>query len=314
MKVIFVVGPTASGKSSLAIGLAKKFHGAIVNCDSIQLYQKVDIGSAKPTHAEMKEVPHFLFDFVAPPDEITAGEYSRLFFAKLKELEGKFDTVFVVGGTGFYFQAIEKGMFPIGATDEKIKAQVLDEMNEVGGPQRLYYELSQRDPLKAEKISPNDHYRLGRAIEMIRAHGKSVTEIEEEFRKFQAPFPYPLLKIGIRIDREILRRRVQQRTQEMLEAGWLEEVEDLLNQNLGAWAPLSSVGYREIIQFLGEKSDKNLKNLEDQIVQSTMRLAKKQRTWFARDNDIHWLTSTSGETVLKSAEDLVISIRPSQKY
>lgn len=313
MKVVFVVGPTASGKSSLAISLAQKFSGAIVNCDSIQLYQKVDIGSAKPTHDEMKMVPHFLFDFVAPPDEITAGEYSRLFFAKLKELEAKFKTVFVVGGTGFYFQAIEKGMFPIGPTDEKIKEQVLIEMAETGGPLRLYQELRARDPQKADKISPNDHYRLGRAIEMIRAHGKSVSEIEEEFRKFQAPFPYPLLKMGIQIDRSHLASRVRLRTQQMLESGWIEEVEDLLSQGLKSWAPLSSVGYREIVQFLEEKSDKNLKNLEDLIVQSTMRLAKKQRTWFARDHEIHWLTSTTGETMLKSAEDLVISDEAGQK-
>lgn len=317
MKVVFVVGPTASGKSSLALSLAKKFSGAIVNCDSIQLYEKVDIGSAKPTHDEMKMVPHFLFDFVSPPDEITAGEYSRLFFSKLKELERKFPYVFVVGGTGFYFQAIEKGMFPIGATDEKIKAQVLLEMSEPDGPARLLYELRSRDPIKAEKISPNDHYRLGRAIEMIRAHGRSVTEIEEEFRKFQAKFPYPLLKLGIQIDRDVLRTRVRLRTQEMLEREWVHEVQDLLDEGLRDWAPLSSVGYREIVQFLEKKSDKNLKNLEDLIVQSTMQLAKKQRTWFQRDKDIHWLTSTSGEmmtkTMAKSAEDLVISGFASQK-
>lgn len=317
MKVVFVVGPTASGKSSLALSLAKKFSGAIVNCDSIQLYEKVDIGSAKPTHDEMKIVPHFLFDFVSPPDEITAGEYSRLFFSKLSELEKKFPYVFVVGGTGFYFQAIEKGMFPIGATDEKIKEQVLLEMSEPGGPARLLYELRSRDPKKAEKISPNDHYRLGRAIEMIRAHGRSVTEIEEEFRAFQAPFPYPLLKLGIQVDREVLRARVRSRTQEMLERGWIAEVEDLLAEGLHSWAPLFSVGYREIVQFLQQKSDKNLKNLEDLIVQSTMQLAKKQRTWFQRDTGIHWLASTSGETMMKSmlkcAEDLVNSAWPGQK-
>lgn len=317
MKVIFIVGPTASGKSGLALSLAKKFSGAIVNCDSIQLYQKVDIGSAKPTHDEMKMVPHVLFDFVSPPDEITAGEYSRLFFSKLEELERKFPYVFVVGGTGFYFQAIEKGMFPIGATDESVKEQVLIEMSEPGGPARLFSELRSRDPEKADKISPNDHYRLGRAIEMIRAHGRSVTEIEEEFRKFQAPFPYPLLKIGIKIDREILRERVRLRTQEMLDRDWVGEVQDLLDEGLKDWAPLSSVGYREIVQFLEQKSDKNLKNLEDLIIQSTMQLAKKQRTWFQRDPGIHWLASTSGEmmtkTMVKSAEDLVISGFASQK-
>jgi tRNA dimethylallyltransferase len=289
IKVVFVVGPTASGKSELALRLAEKFQGAIINCDSIQLYKSVNIGSAKPSPEDFARAPHFLFDVVPEGQEITAGWYHREFFATIKSLEGKFPVVFVVGGTGFYFQAIEKGMYSIGAANPDIQRQVEAELEEEGGAECLYQELVRQDPATAEKISANDHYRLGRAIEMMRTHGRPVSEIKKEFAEQAEPFPYPLLKLGLKADREALAPRVELRTQKMLSAGLLKEVRGLLQRGFAEWSPLRSVGYKECVDFLqGRIADE--KQLFELIVQNTLRLAKRQRTWFRRDSDIVWVS------------------------
>jgi tRNA dimethylallyltransferase len=289
MKVVFVVGPTASGKSALAFSWAQEFGGAIINCDSIQVFKSLDIGSAKPSVAERQLVPHFLFDYVDEGKEITAGEYSRDFFKTLEQIKDRFPIVFVVGGTGFYFQAIEKGMYPIGAADPEIIKQVEGELQTAGGPEDLHRELSERDPKAAAKISLNDHYRIARAVEMMRTHGRPVSEIKEEFESKREPFPYPLLKIGVKASKEELLPRIELRTQKMLQQGLLKEVESLSQRGLQTWAPLQSIGYHEAIQFLKSEIPDE-RSLKDLIVQNTMRLAKKQRTWFQRDPEIFWIS------------------------
>ncbi len=290
MLVHFVVGPTASGKSALAMKWAQENQGAIVNCDSIQLYQGLDIGSAKPSQEDFSKVPHFLFDVVSKGSEITAGEYTRLFFETVEKIKTDFQNIYVVGGTGFYFQAIEKGMYDIGAADEKIKTQVEEELLTEEGAQKLYQELHAKDPEAAKKISPNDHYRLGRAIEIIRTHGKSVTDIKKAFAEKTKPFPYPLKKWGIKLEKADLIPRVEKRTENMLEAGLIKEVENLIQEGFRDWSALQSVGYKECLEFVkGEISSE--KELKEKIVMNTLRLAKKQRTWFQRDVDIQWLAA-----------------------
>lgn len=295
MKVVFVVGTTASGKSDLALRLAQKFSGAIMNCDSIQLYQNLDIGSAKPSKAEQAIVPHFLFDLVPEGQEMTAGQYVKRGEETLKQIENQFPVVFVVGGTGFYFQALEKGMYPTGHADEAMKRQVEKEISTPEGALRLYAELKAKDPKASQRIFPNDHYRLGRAIELMRIHGKSLTEVQTQFESEQRPFPYPLLKLGIKLSREQLEPRVKLRVEQMLKAGLIEEVQGLLQRNEASWAPLESVGYRETVEYLLRKSAESAispmtrEELQEKIIQNTLRLAKKQRTWFGRDADIHWL-------------------------
>ena len=294
MQIVFVVGSTASGKSAFALKAAEKFSGAIINCDSIQLNQGLDIGSAKPTADEFARVPHFLFNVVPKGQEITAGEYCRLFFEQVEKIKNQFPFIFVVGGTGFYFQAIEKGMYPIGAANDEIKQAVEAELKTEAGAAKLYAELEKMDPVAAQKIAPKDHYRLGRAVEIIRTHGKSVTDVKKEFADQAKPFPYPLKKIGMRISKEDLLPRVQERTQTMLKQGLIKEVKDLVQQGFGEWSALQSVGYQECLEFL--KGDiESMRALEEKIVMNTMRLAKKQRTWFKRDAEIQWIESSDLE-------------------
>ncbi len=291
-KVIFVVGSTASGKSDWALRMAQKHGGVIVNCDSIQLYTKVDVGSAKPTLEERALVPHYLLDYVSPPREMTAGVYTEDFFSLIPTLpEGP---VFVVGGTGFYFMALEKGMYPVTKVTEELKKQVEQEMQEPGGPDRLYQEMMDMDPEYGAKIHRADHYRIGRAVELLRTQGRSITEIQTEFEAQKSPFPYPLLKIGPKWDREVLRSRIALRTSKMLENGLISEVQSLLDEGLKTWAPMSSVGYREVVDYLEGRVAKE--DLAALISTNTAQLAKKQRTWFQRDEQIHWFDGESGFT------------------
>lgn len=290
-RVIFVVGATATGKSEWALKLAQEFDGVIVNCDSIQVYQRLDIGSAKPSAEERSLVPHYLVDYVAPPNEMTAGVFSRDFYECLEGIPEE-KPVFVVGGTGFYFMAIEKGMYPVIPVPETLKQQIESELEQSGGPERLHAEMSAADPEYAAKIHLSDRYRIGRAIELIRSQGKSVTQIQKEFEEQRQPFPFPLLKIGPQWDREVLRGRIRSRVAKMLERGLVAEVRGLLDEGLAAWAPLSSVGYKEVVEMLSGQLPESA--LLEEITKNTSQLAKRQRTWFQRDSEIQWFDGASG--------------------
>lgn len=289
--VIFVVGSTASGKSEWALKLAQKFGGVIVNCDSVQVYKKLNIGAAKPTAEEQNLVKHYLLDYVEPPHEVTAGSYCRDFYECMSKIPERVP-VFVVGGTGFYFMAIEKGMYPVLPVSDEIKQTVDREMQTPGGPEKMYQELLAKDPEYGEKIHLSDHYRIGRAIELIRSQGKSVTQIQKEFAESRTPFPFPLLKIGPSWDREKLKERIDLRTKKMIESGLIEEVRGLQDEGLETWAPMSSVGYKETLSYLRNEISRDV--LQEEIAKNTRQLAKRQRTWFQRDKDIHWFDGEGG--------------------
>ena len=291
MKVVFVVGPTASGKSALALDWAEKFGGVILNADSVQIYQDLLIGSAAPSPEEKKRVPHFLFQEVAPPMRVTAGDFSRMAKAQLEVLAAgaKVPVVFVVGGTGFYLMALEKGMLPIDKADPQIQSKIEVELTLEGGPAKLHAELAHKDPVVATRISPQDHYRLVRALEILRRTGRRLSDIEEEHRQNAPRFPYPLLKLGVQADRDVLLQRVARRAQQMLESGLVDEVRGLVDRGFADWEPLKSVGYRETLAFLkGDPAIPSEQILSGAIVASSMRLAKKQKTWFQRDAEILW--------------------------
>jgi tRNA dimethylallyltransferase len=259
----------------------------------VQLYKSLDIGAAKPSLQERSEAPHYLYDYVPEGETMTAGNYARDFLSctqTMTEAAG-----FVVGGTGFYFQAIEKGMYPVQKTPPAIQKEIAQTLQTPEGAAALYKELQTLDPEAAAKIHAADHYRLGRAMELIRAEGKSVTQIQKEFAAKQAPFPYPLLKIGLRWDKEKLRERVQLRTKRMLNDGVVAEVQALLDRGLGDWSALQSVGYREVLEYLtSTEPPRDLVWLEEEIAKNTMALAKRQRTWFQRDENIHWFDGADG--------------------
>ena len=281
--VIFVVGPTACGKSQLALELAQHFSGAILNCDSLQVYKRLDIGTAKPTQDERQKIPHYLFDVLDPGDVLTAGDYRRL---ALTELQARLPErmIFAVGGSGFYIQALEKGMFEVDKPTPEIEHKVREQLA-ANGLENLYAELKTLDPESAEDISPNDSYRIVRALVVLHDSGRKMSDLKKQFQPEKLPFPY--LKLGLNLNRETLLPRVTERTRKMLDSGLLQEVERLLRDGYEAWPALHSVGYKECVDHL--RGRLSLEQLAPKIIEKTMQLAKKQRTWFKRDQDIQWL-------------------------
>lgn len=281
-KIIFVVGSTASGKTDLALELASKYSGVIVNCDSVQFYKDLLIGSASPTEIEKKQVPHVLYNYVPAPQEMTAGQFLRDFYSWLNVYEGA-GPIFVVGGTGFYIQALEKGMYDVPEVTEDIRQQVLRDF-EILGPEKMYTELKEFD--SQTLVHPNDHYRIGRALEVKRQFGQKMTEFSGGGRENKNPLKNPYLKIGRWFEKETLIERVHLRSLRMIQMGLIEEVQNVLEVADPSWAPLSSVGYLETVQFLQKKFP--LSQLAQEIQNSTMRLIKKQKTWFKRDEAVLW--------------------------
>lgn len=285
-KVVFVVGPTASGKSQLALQLAKKFNGSIINIDSVQFYEGLIIGSAAPTDEEKQQVPHYLFSYVKAPAEMTAGQYIRDFYELIES--GKVTSpLFVVGGTGFYIQALEKGMYDLPEVSEEIKKEVLADF-ETFGAEKMFSELKEFDP--DTELHPNDHYRVGRALEVKRAFNLKMSEFKNAAEaNNKNKLPYPSMKIGLTFeteDKEKFVNRVYARTLKMLAEGMIEETKHFLTQGFENWAPLSSVGYLEVKDYLqGRISREELPAL---VTQATMKLVKKQKTWFKRDEAILW--------------------------
>lgn len=286
MRVVFVVGPTASGKSAFALEAAAAVGGVIVNCDSVQVYEELDIGAAKPAPAELARVPHELFGFVRAPEVLTAGKFARAYEEKLQALSKSCPVAFTVGGTGFYFQAIEKGMPAFPASDAKVKTLIQAEL-ERDGNQKTWERLNELDPAAAKKIAVNDGYRLVRALEIIRMTGRKVSELTLEHQESHPKFPYPLTKVGLMPTKESERARVAKRTEDMLKRGLVEETEALLAKGLADWQPLASVGYKETADYL-RGIIKTREELKEKIVFATLYLAKRQRTWFQKDKEIAW--------------------------
>ncbi len=281
--ITFVVGPTASGKSAWALSQVEKSKGIICNADSLQIYKKLDIGTAKPSNEERKLVPHFLFDLCEPDQNFTAGDYHRVALETI-EKQIHVGPIYFVGGSGFYIQALEHGMYDAKNPSAET-TQLLDQWEE---GKCLRMELEKRDPESAARITPNDIYRMRRALEMILTEGKTVAELQSSHKKGQGlSLKYNVEKIGIFVERTQLRLRVQKRIKQMLKEGFIEEVEGLIKAGYKDAKPLKSVGYKECLMHLdGEIS---LDEMLFKIETATMQLAKKQMTWFKRDKEIRWI-------------------------
>lgn len=276
-KILFLVGPTASGKTNLAIQIAIQSQAEIINADSVQVYEGLDIGSAKPTPQELKTVPHHLIGHIQKGQDYTSGQFRKDVFDLIEKYPKK--NFIIVGGSGFYLKGLTTGLYEIPPVPQEIHLKVKTE-----NKADLYQELQKVDPESSKIINPNDSYRLQRAIEVYRAFHKPLSSFKNEFIKQDLPFEHQ--KIGLKLEREELKSRVRMRVLKMLEEGLVSEVELLLKENLANWKALSSVGYKEVIQMLKGELDPDL--LVDEIVKNTMGLAKRQMTWFRKDQEIRW--------------------------
>ncbi len=283
--LIAIVGPTASGKSALALRLAEERQGEIVSCDSLQVYCGLDIGSAKATAEERQRVPHHLLDVVAPDQPFSAAEYARLARAAVAGIRDRGRLPVVAGGTGLYLRALLEGLFSGPARAEPLRRR-LETLAERFGDARLHRLLARRDPEAGRRISPRDRVRIVRALEVLCLTGRSISAQQKEGAEPLRGFSR--LVIGLRPERESLRRAVEARTREMLARGLIDEVSGLLARGyVRELRPLQAIGYRQALAVLAGAM--KTAEAERSIVTETMRFAKRQMTWLRHQQpDVQW--------------------------
>ncbi|HEX4593163.1 MAG TPA: tRNA (adenosine(37)-N6)-dimethylallyltransferase MiaA [Bryobacteraceae bacterium] len=280
-----VLGPTASGKSDLAIHIALAFNGEIVNCDSMQIYRGFDIGTAKVPEAARHGVPHHLIDIVDPDQVFTAGEYARVARDVLAEIAGRGRTAVVVGGTGFYLRALLEGLFPGPARDETIRARL--DRREQKRPGSLHRILSRLDPAAAARIHTNDKNKMIRALEVRLLEGKPLSELFDRGRVPLAGFRP--IKIGLDPPRSVLYQRMDARAVGIFEQGLIDEVRGLLAAGVTPSAkPFESLGYKEALAVIEGRLTREQALAATQL--ETRRYAKRQLTWFRKEHDVRWLS------------------------
>ena len=283
--VIAIVGPTASGKTTLGIEVALALDGEIINCDSVQVYQEIQIATAKAPLEERKGVPHHLIDFVSPHVNYTAVEWASEAARTIEEIEGRGRIPLLVGGTGFYLRALRQPFFESPQTDQALRAR-LNEMRERRGPEYLHRVLRRMDPTAAGQLFPRDWPRVQRAIEVYIQTGRSIMA-----QKVQRPDPHEssrrLRVLALNPPRPRLYQRINERTEAHFEAGLVAEVQDLLKRG---FPPVSNAlgahGYRRVVEYL-----QGLRDLESAIEQTkrdVRHYAKRQLTWFRHEAGVEW--------------------------
>lgn len=300
LPVIVIIGPTASGKTHVAIRLAEAVGAEIISADSRQFYRGMDIGTAKPTAAELARVRHHFIDFLPPQVEFSAGEFSRKARDLIRELRRKGKNVIVAGGSGMYIRALLDGFFEPAIKDTAIK-QALKQRAEAEGGSKLYRELQAIDPVRAAELHPNDMHRIVRALEVYYTSGKRFSEVRQQ-KRVAADFPF--VQFGLHWPREKLYQRIEQRVDDMIRQGLERETRALLAGGVNPKAnALQSVGYREMIQYI--RGELAFAEMVDKIKQHTRNFAKRQLTWFRRDARIYWVEAHSEEELDGAAHQML---------
>lgn len=301
-QIIVIAGPTASGKTSLSIELAKRIKGEIVSADSMQIYQEMNIGTAKPTVEERQGIKHYLLDFVSPEKRYSVADYKKDAKQAIQEIIKKGKFPIVVGGTGLYIDSlIYEIEYPNIELDEQYRKK-LEERVAIEGLEKLYQEAKNIDPLAIEKISPNDEKRILRILEIYQATGKTKTEQEIESRK--NPIEYDYVVYALKWEREILYDRINKRVDLMIQQGLVQEVKEILKKHEKFPTAMQGLGYKEVIAFLNGETTKE--EMIEKIKMETRRYAKRQMTWFRKNKQTIWLDGQANtqENITKILENI----------
>lgn len=298
--VLFLVGPTAVGKSKVAVLLAKKLNGEIISADSMLVYRDMNIGTAKPSRTEQKKIPHYLMDVISPTKTFSVFQYRRLALQKIKEITKRGKFPIVVGGSGLYVRALLNGITAFPAFDPKLRKEMEGELKKEGGLQTLFCRLQKRDPVKAASIDSSNHRRVIRALEISLQRvdtSKALSSREESLQELG----FQPCVIGITKERQALYRDIEVRVELMFQKGLVREVRRLLKRGLSKTAR-QAVGYKEVIGFLA--GEYGIDRALELVKINTRHLAKRQWTWFKRETGIEWVVWGEKE----SSKDLMEKI------
>ncbi len=299
--LVVVLGPTASGKTTLSLGLAERFGGEIVNCDSVAVYRHFELGTAKPARRERARVPHHLFDILDPTEVITAGDYARRARQVLEEIRARGRMPIVVGGTGLYLRALLDGLFQGPERSEVLRDRLRARARR--GRDYLHRLLERLDPAAAALIHPHDTPKLIRALEVWLQAKKPITEMWQTGRDPLRGFR--ILRLGLDPDRNELYARVNERARRMFEAGLIEETASIMATYGDAARPLNSTGYKQVAQFLRGEIDRKLALWAAQ--QAHRNYAKRQITWFRREPGVHWLRGFGDDADLQQEATALVA-------
>ena len=283
--VYVIGGPTASGKSKLAVELAKKINGEIISADSMQIYKDMNIGTAKITNQAMQGIKHYLIDFISPEQRYSVSSFKKDAEDAIEKILSNGKTPIIVGGTGLYIDSL---IYGIEFQDEKIDTKYREKLNkiaEIEGLEKLYKKAQKIDPEAMAKISANDRKRIIRVLEIYHKTGKTKTEQEKESRKNEVKYNYKVF--AITIPREKLYERINKRVDQMLEQGLIEEVEKILEKYSYFPTAMQGLGYKEVIEYLENKITKE--EMIEKIKKETRHYAKRQITWFKKNKETIWL-------------------------
>ena len=284
--LLIILGPTAIGKSDVAINVAQKMDGEIISADSMLIYNYMDIGTAKVKPEEMRGIPHFLIDIVHPDEEFTVADFKQQAEKYIRQINNRDKLPIVVGGTGLYINSL---VYELKFTRVKANQDLRNKYNELAdkyGNDFIYNELYKIDATSAKKISPNDRKRIIRALEIYYETGKPMSYYNENFRKKSNK--YNLVMIGLNTDRKLLYSRIEKRVDKMINDGLIDEVKRLISMGYNKNLPsMKAIGYKEIISYL--EGELELNEAINILKRNTRRFAKRQLTWFKMDDRIKWI-------------------------
>lgn len=296
-KVLVIVGPTAVGKTALSVELAKKFHGEIISGDSLQVYKKLDIGTAKIKTSEMEGIPHHLIDVIEPNETYSVADFQKAGRKLITEITERGRLPMIVGGTGLYIQSLLYD-FQLGTKEESVTAvrKKYEELAETLSKKELWEYLKTKDPLAAEKIHWNNQRKVIRALEVFEVTGYSITTPQEEPARL-----YDYCMIGLNTERALLYQRINQRVDSMLEEGLLEEARFVYE--LGEVQASQGIGYKEFYPYF--KGEESLENVVEQLKMNSRRYAKRQLTWFRNRLDAHWFDLLAESSSMEQIDQLI---------
>ena len=300
-RILFIVGPTAVGKSFLATEVAKQIQGEIISADSMQVYRGMDIGTAKLSSKERQNIPHHLIDILKPSQDFSAYEFRTLALLAIGEILKRDKVPIIVGGTGLYVRTLLKGFSSLPGADEEMRKQ-MKEMAQVQGLAFLYERLTRLDPKRAKQISPSDERRIIRALEILETSGKKPSLIYTSNPSLTA-LGYQPVVIGVKIPRDELYRRINQRVENMVAQGLFEEASKLWAQKRSK-SSSQAVGYKEIYASF-ENSALGRESVISSIQQRSRNLAKRQMTWFRKEEGIQWLDLNQEQDSEKTVKKMI---------